>query len=210
MKDLLILGTGVHALEMVEIVERVNRVSPTWNLIGLITAEEKLVGQTLNQVLVVGVPGDWSRYPQAALVPSLVDLKEIGDLPIERCVSLIDPTTFISRTATIGRGCVFYPHCFVGLNARVDDFVFCMTGSVISHDDVIGRCTAITSGVQLAGSITVEPECYLGQACTVRQLLTIGRHSMIGTGAVVVKNVEPDSVMVGNPARKIKNNTFLL
>jgi len=29
MKDLLILGTGVHALEMVEIVERVNRVSPT-------------------------------------------------------------------------------------------------------------------------------------------------------------------------------------
>jgi acetyltransferase EpsM len=210
MKDLLILGTGVHALEMVEIVERVNRVSPTWNLIGLITAEEKLVGQVLNQAMVVGLPGDWSRFPQAALVPSLADLRGMGDVPIERCESLVDPTTFISRTATIGRGCVFYPHCFVGLNAKVEDFVFCMTGSVINHDDIIGRRTAITSGVQLAGSVTVEPDCYLGQASTIRQLLTIGRHSMVGTGAVVVKNVEPESVMVGNPARKLKNNDFWL
>ena len=39
MRDLLILGTGVHALEMVEIVERVNRAAATWNLIGLITAD---------------------------------------------------------------------------------------------------------------------------------------------------------------------------
>lgn len=210
MRDLLILGTGVHALEMVEIVERVNRVSPTWNLNGLISAEEKQVGQTFNQVPVVGLPGDWSRYPKAALVPSLADLRAMGDIPIERCVSLIDPTTFISRTAFIGRGCVFYPHCFVGLNARVNDFVFCMTGSVINHDDIIGERTAITSGVQLAGSVSVGPNCYLGQACNIRQLLTIGRHSFIGMGAVVVKNVEDDSVMAGNPARKIKNNSFQL
>jgi sugar O-acyltransferase (sialic acid O-acetyltransferase NeuD family) len=210
MKDLLILGTGVHALEMVEIVERVNRVEPTWNLLGLITADEKLLGQTLNQARVVGKAGDWSRFPGAALVPSLADLRALGSVPVERCVSLVDPTTFISRTATIGRGCVFYPNCFVGLNAQVGDFVFCLTGSVINHDDVIGSRTAVTSGVQLAGSVTVGPDSYLGQACTVRQKLTIGAHSMIGTGAVVVKDVAPESVMVGNPARCIKKNTFQL
>jgi sugar O-acyltransferase (sialic acid O-acetyltransferase NeuD family) len=210
MKDLLILGTGVHALEMIEIVERVNRAAPTWNLIGLITPDAKLIGKTLNQVPVVGLPGDWNRYPQANLIPSLADLRAIGDVPLERCASLIDPTAFISRTAVIGRGCVFYPHTFVGFNARVEDFVFCLTGSVINHDDVIGERTAITSGVMLAGSVTVGPDCYLGQACTIRQLLTIGRHSFIGMGAVVVKNVEPDCVMAGNPARKIKDNTFFL
>jgi sugar O-acyltransferase (sialic acid O-acetyltransferase NeuD family) len=206
MRDLIILGTGVHALEMVEIVERVNRASPSWNLLGLITAEQIMVGQVLNGAPVLGMPDDLGKYPRADLVPSWADLKAMGDLPLERFVSLIDPSTFISRTAVIGRGCVFYPNCFVGLNAKVDDLVFVMTGSVINHDDVIGTWTAITTGVKLAGSVTVEPECYLGQGCNVRQLLTIGRHSIIGIGAVVVKNVEPNSVMAGIPARRIRTN----
>jgi sugar O-acyltransferase (sialic acid O-acetyltransferase NeuD family) len=207
MKDLLILGTGVHALEMIEIVERVNCAAPTWNLLGLITDQEKLVGQVLNQVPVVGLPGDWDRFPSASLIPSWADLKAMGDFPIERCVSLIDPSTFVSRTASIGRGCVFYPNGYIGLNAKIDDLVFSLAGSVVNHDDVIGARVAITSGVRLAGSVTVEHDCYLGQACTVRQLLTIGHHSLIGTGAVVVKNVEPYSVMAGNPARKLRTNT---
>jgi sugar O-acyltransferase (sialic acid O-acetyltransferase NeuD family) len=206
MRDLIILGTGVHALEMVEIVERVNRESATWNLLGLIGADEKLVGQVLNGAPVLGTPDDLGKYPRAVWVPNLVDLKALGDMPVERMVSLVDPSTFISRTAVIGRGCVFYPNCFVGLNARVDDLVFVMTGSVINHDDRIGSWTAITTGVKLAGSVTVEEGCYLGQGCNVRQLLTIGRQSMIGMGAVVVKDVEPYSVMAGNPARKMRTN----
>jgi sugar O-acyltransferase (sialic acid O-acetyltransferase NeuD family) len=206
MRDLLILGTGVHAQEMVEIVERVNQAGGDWHLIGLISADASQVGRTLNRAPVVGTPGELDRFPQASLVPSWADLPGMGELPMERVVSLIDPTTFISRTAVIGRGCVIYPHCYVGLNARLDDLVFILAGSIINHDDVIGSRTAVASGVKLAGSVTIEADCYLGQACTVRQLLTVGRHSIIGMGAVVVKDVAPDSVMAGNPARKIKTN----
>jgi sugar O-acyltransferase (sialic acid O-acetyltransferase NeuD family) len=208
MKELLILGTGVHALEMIEIVERVNQAAPTWKLLGLISADEQQVGQELNGAPVLGTPGDLGRYPSAFMVPSLPDLKLMGEgLPMERMASLIDPSTFVSRTAVIGRGCVIYPNCYIGLNVRLDDFVFSLSGSVINHDDVIGYRTCLTAGVSLAGSVTVGPECYLGQACNVRQLLTIGRHCMIGMGAVVVKDVEPDSVMVGNPARRVRAHT---
>jgi acetyltransferase-like isoleucine patch superfamily enzyme len=56
----------------------------------------------------------------------------------------------------------------------------------------------------LAGEIHVEADCYLGQSCTVRQKLRIGRGSMVGMGAVVIADVEPNSVMVGNPARKLR------
>ncbi len=206
MKDLLILGTGVHALEMVEIVERVNRVTPTWKLIGYITTDEKQVGLSLNSTPVVGTPADLLRHPAANLAPTFNEWRCMGDLPMERMASLIDPSAFVSRTAIIGRGCVLYPHCYVGLSARIEDFVFCLSGSVINHDDVIKRGSTLSSGVQLAGCVKIEPDCYLGQACTIRQSLTIGRHSLIGMGAVVVKDVPPDSVMAGNPARKIKDN----
>ena len=46
MQDLLILGAGVHAGEMVEIVERVNLIKKTWNLLGFIATDEKQVGTT--------------------------------------------------------------------------------------------------------------------------------------------------------------------
>lgn len=206
MRDLIILGTGVHAQEIAEIVARVNRETPTWNLLGYLSAEPSQVGRMLNEHAVLGLPDDLARYPNAALVPNLVDLEAMGEMPVERLVSLADPSAFISRTARVGRGCVFYPHTFIGLNARIDDLVFVMAGSVINHDDEIGSWTAITTGVTLAGSVRVEPACYLGQACTVRQHLTIGHHSLIGMGAVVVKDVAPFSVMAGNPARRIREN----
>ncbi len=204
MKALLILGTGVHALEMAEIVVRVNRAEPTWNLVGYITNDENQIGQTLNGVPVVGTPANLPNYPDVSLVSAFSEWKKMGDLPMERMTSLIDPSAFVSRTAVIGRGCVLYPNCFVGLNAKIGDFVFCLSGAAINHDAVVERAVTMASGATLAGYVKVETDCYLGQACAVRQNLTIGRNSLIGMGTVVVKNVEPDSVMAGNPARKIK------
>lgn len=207
MRDLLILDTGVHTQEMVEIVERVNRATPTWKLLGYITRDEKQVGQILNGVPVVGTPSDLSRYPTAGLVPGNEgSWKQREDLPRHQLVSLIDPSVFVSRTAKIGVGCVFYPGCYIGLNAKIGDFVFCLSGGVINHDDVIENGVVMASGVTLAGVVHVEPDCYLGQSCTIRQNLKIGRHSLIGMGAVVVNDVPPNSVMAGNPARKIRDN----
>jgi acetyltransferase-like isoleucine patch superfamily enzyme len=104
-------------------------------------------------------------------------------------VALIDPSVFLSRTATVGAGCVLYPHCFVGLNAR------------IGNDVVVEDRVVIAS---LAGSVPIEPDCYLGQACTVRQQVRIGQGSVIGMGAVVIRDVAPGSVIVGNPGRKLR------
>ncbi len=207
LRDLLILGTGVHSLEMAEIVGRVNREKPTWNLLGFITCDEKQVGQVLNGLPVLGTRADLKKYPSAALVPGNEGgWKTMPDLPRHQLVSLVDPSVFVSRTATIGTGCVFYPGCYIGLNARIGDFVFCLGGSVINHDDVIGDGCVLCTGVSLAGAVRVEPDCYLGQACTVRQFLTIGQGSLVGMGAVVVKNVPPNSVMAGNPARRLRDH----
>jgi acetyltransferase-like isoleucine patch superfamily enzyme len=63
----------------------------------------------------------------------------------------------------------------------------------------------MASGVVLAGSVHVEGGCYLGQFCTVRQQVRIGRGSLVGMGAVVLRDVPPNSVMVGNPARRLRD-----
>jgi acetyltransferase-like isoleucine patch superfamily enzyme len=100
---------------------------------------------------------------------------------------------------------VIYPHCYIGLNAVISDYSFVLSGSIINHDDRLGDHVTLASGVNLAGDVRVEAHCYLGQSCSVRQYLRIGRNSLIGMGSVVVHDVPANSVMVGNPARRLRD-----
>jgi len=208
MCDLLILGAGVHAAEMAEIVDRVNGVEPAWNLLGFVSHTGEKVGETLNGYKVLGTQDVLEQNAGAYLVKAFEWPFE-AEVPRERLVSLIDPSSVVSRTARIGVGCVIYPHCYIGLNARLDDYVFVLSGCIINHDDVIEDRSTLASGVSLAGYVHIDADCYLGQSCTVRQSLRIGAGSMIGMGAVVVKNVPSNSVMAGNPARRLRDRISL-
>jgi sugar O-acyltransferase (sialic acid O-acetyltransferase NeuD family) len=205
MKDLVILGAGVHAAEMVEIVSRINQDKKTWNLLGLIGRNPLDVGKIFNQATVLGVFDQMPRFKKDVrfAAANYNKLPEKLPIPFEQLVSLVDPTAFVSRTAVMGKGSVIYPGCFVGLQARVGNFVFMLSNSVINHDVILEDRILVNSGVVLAGGVHVGGDSLLGQACTVREKLKIGNGSLVGMGAVVIKDVPPQSVVVGNPARKM-------
>jgi len=211
MKDLVILGTGVHAAEMAEIVERVNRSKKTWAFRGFLAPDRTERRKELNGYPVLGSYEDLPKIRavrKAFFVPA--NTWHVNKLPLApgRYATLVDPTVFVSKSARLGSGCVFYPGCFIGLNAQVGNFVFALAGSIINHDDVIGERVILTSGVVIAGMVTVGEGSYLGQGCVIRQKLRVGARSLIGMGAVVVKDVPPQSVMAGNPARLLKKRSF--
>jgi sugar O-acyltransferase (sialic acid O-acetyltransferase NeuD family) len=211
MKDLIILGIGPHAREMADIVEQINQVQATWNLLGFIaaTTQADLVGQYLSGLPVLGIYNDVARLSQAQPYAVAYFAPEYGSdttgCPPQRVVSLIAPSAFVARTVQLGAGCVIYPNCFIGYNAVLGERVFMLSGSVVNHDDRLEDNVTLCTNVSLAGSVQVETGCYLGQACTVRQFVRIGRDSLIGMGSVVLEDVPANSVMVGNPARRLRD-----
>lgn len=86
----------------------------------------------------------------------------------------------------------------IGARTKVDH------GSVIGHDAHVGEdCTLVAHSV-ICGHVTLEPNVYVGAGALIRQRLRIGEGAMIGMGAVVVRDVPPNCVVVGNPARFLK------
>lgn len=206
MQDLLILGTGVHGGEMAHMVERINRQAPTWRLLGHVAPK------AMEQTEFAGYPVLGSveqlaeilaAHPGAMLVADN-EFPKSAPVPAERLTTIIDPDSYIHPTARIGRGCVFYPGAFIGLNAVIGDRVFALSGATINHDNVIADDVVFASKVTLAGFVKVERGVYLGQSCTVRQFIRIGHDATIGMGAVVVKDVVPRAIMAGNPAKVLK------
>lgn len=86
----------------------------------------------------------------------------------------------------------------IGDGVAIDDL------TQIGHNVTIGRGTTIANGAVLCGGVVIGERCNIAPNACIRQRLKIGNDSLIGLGAVVVKDVPPNSVYAGNPARKLE------
>jgi maltose O-acetyltransferase len=102
--------------------------------------------------------------------------------------------------------------CFVNMGA-----VFLDTCRITIGDDVMLATNvqlltathpldyeARVSGWELGAPITIEDGAWLGGGVIVLPGVTIGARSVVGAGAVVTKDVAPDVLVVGNPARVVR------
>ena len=86
-------------------------------------------------------------------------------------------------------------------------------GSVFHPDAVIGNNCIIRQGVTIGGRSgnsqlpILEDYVDVGAHAQILGPIVLGHHSTIGAGAIVVKDVPPYAVVVGNPAHNIKYNT---
>ena len=70
----------------------------------------------------------------------------------------------------------------------------------ISNAVQIGRNSIVTARCSLSGRVSVGRDCWIGQSAAIRQGVKVGDGAMVGMGAVVVKDVPPGMVVMGNPA----------
>ena len=115
--------------------------------------------------------------------------------------------TYVSTKATVWPDSLIGDNCFIMENvivhpfARVGNDVILWSGSHIGHGTSIGDHCFISSRTAISGNVTVEPNCFFGTNSTVRDYLTIGRESVVGAGAVVLKSTQPRGVYVAANAR---------
>jgi UDP-N-acetylglucosamine acyltransferase len=78
---------------------------------------------------------------------------------------------------------------------------FLMTYVHIAHNCVIGDNVVIANAVNMAGYVVIEDYAFIGGVTPIHQFVKIGRHSIIGGGCRVPKDVPPFVMVAGVPLR---------
>jgi sugar O-acyltransferase (sialic acid O-acetyltransferase NeuD family) len=154
-----------------------------------------------------------SRWPHARFVNALGSpanfwqrdsfLKRAG-IAVGRLASAIHPRATISSFSTLGSGVVVYPGAVICGGTRLGDQVVLLANTVVNHDTQIGDCTILATNVTVSGKVRIGHNCYIGAAASIRERVTVGDRVLVGMGSVILKDVLPGTVMVGNPARSLR------
>lgn len=124
----------------------------------------------------------------------------------------------ILRGAQVGADCNICAHTMIegdviiGDRVTVKSGVFLWDGTRIEDDVFIGPNATFTNDLmprskvypEAFSGITVRRGASIGANATLLPGITIGEYAMVGAGAVVTKDVEAHSVVIGNPARVIR------
>jgi UDP-2-acetamido-3-amino-2,3-dideoxy-glucuronate N-acetyltransferase len=120
--------------------------------------------------------------------------------------------TTIGDNCSFGQNCVVGPRVIVGNGVKVQNNVSIYEGVEVEEDVFLGPSMVFTNVINPRAFIQRKNEfkktllkkgCSIGANATIICGVTIGEYALIGSGAVVNKDVKPFALMVGVPARQI-------
>lgn len=205
----IIAGCGGHGRVVLDIL----RNAGGCQVVGFVDSDRSLVGRRIDGIKVLGHPDDLPALRSAFGIEAGIvavghngargalagDLEQAG----LRLVNAVHPSANLAQNVVLGRNIVIAAGSLVCAHCQIGDSVILNTGSIVDHESIIGEATHICPGARLAGRVTVEPGAFVGIGATVTQSLRIGRESIIGAGAVVIRDVAPKTTVVGVPAREL-------
>ena len=212
MKDLIIFGASGFGREVAWLVERINSIVPTWNLLGFMDDSDDIQGTFINGYKVLGKTADVSKYSDAYFVcavgASRTREKIIGNLKIVnpdiKFATLIDPSVEKSDLVSIGEGSIVCAHTIITVNISIGKHVIINLDCTVGHDAVLKDFVTLYPSVNVSGITQIGHAVELGTGMQIIQGKAIGDYSIIGAGAVVIKDIPEKCTAVGSPAKPIK------
>lgn len=207
-KHIYIIGAGTYGEVMFELAEMLG-----YKVKGFYDEDINKLNSTLMGVKVIGKFSDLSSLKIkdkkfiVAIGNNDVRLKIMTKINEQGgyTPSLIHPSAYISPSAQIGKGVYIQANAYIWTKVEIGDFSIISPNVVIAHHSIIGKACLVSTLSGIGASITVKDRVFIGMGCIiVTGVQSIGEKSVIGAGAVVLKNIEDNSVYAGVPAKKIR------
>ncbi len=183
-----ILGTGDHARYTADIIERVGE----HKIIDIVDSRTHYA----YEAGIIALGDNYLRYEARK--------RTLKNNPDFKFINAIHPSCIISKEAKFGRGIVAMAGCIFNPGVWVDDFAFFATGAQIEHNCEINAFASVSAGSVLGGRVVVEEFAAITLGCTIFDRVRIGKNSVVGSGSLVTKDVPPNVLVYGSPAKVIR------
>jgi sugar O-acyltransferase (sialic acid O-acetyltransferase NeuD family) len=208
-QPLIIIGTGGNALDILDVVEAINRAGHTWDVVGFLD-DSRAAGSRYEGYEILGGVRDAGHHAGRLFVNAIGSEKSYRKRPDiiaqtrldrDRFATLVHPRASVSSRAALGPGTCVNAGAVVAGRVTVGAHVWLGAGCVIAADSVIEDCAMVGGRAVLNGFVRVGAAAHVGAGACVRQRTAVGERAMVGLGAVVIADVAPGITVVGNPAR---------
>jgi len=114
----------------------------------------------------------------------------------------------IQKNASVGANCKISSHTFICEGVQIEDNVF-IGHSVTFINDSYPRATTEDGALQTEADwkvevTRIEKGASIGSGATILSNVVVGRGAMVGAGSVVTRDVPPQAVVAGNPAKVLR------
>lgn len=208
MKDIYILGVGHNTVVYIDLVE-----SCGYHVAGLYHYEKGRTGDLYFGHKIVGTHEELFASDLSGKQFAI----SVGDNNIRSQLynrlrdnagivpTIVHPSAIVSRYAQLGQGVVIHANSVISPDVIIGDDSVVSSNDLITHGSQMGMHCFIASNVVLGAYITMQDYAFIGSGATIisSKVSYIGKGALVGAGAVVTKNVEPNKRVAGNPAREI-------
>jgi sugar O-acyltransferase (sialic acid O-acetyltransferase NeuD family) len=210
MKNLVVFGASGFGREVAWLVEELNEKFMTWNLLGFLDDDQKLHGEIINGLTVLGGI-EWFNNKEDIYYVCAIGNPKIREQVVNKCLkynikpaTLIHPNVLMSKFNSIGEGSIICASNIITVNVTIGRYVIINLDCTIGHDAILNDFCTLYPSVNVSGNTYISRCCEMGTGSQIIQGKKIGVNSIIGAGAVVVKDVPDNCTAVGIPAKPIK------
>jgi sugar O-acyltransferase (sialic acid O-acetyltransferase NeuD family) len=208
---LVIIGCGGFGRELHDVVDAINEVTPTWNLLGYLDDRPEHVNVSRVESRNSRVLGDTSWLTTAGKEVQFII--GIGTGKTRRIIderlctagltsaTLVHPAATLGHDVRIGPGSVICAGVRATNNISLGRHVHLNINTTVGHDCTLEDYVTVNPLVAISGGVTVGIETMLGTHSAILQNLAVGERSVVGAGSCVVKDVPDDTLVKGVPAR---------
>ncbi|MEG2640769.1 MAG: acetyltransferase [Bacilli bacterium] len=210
MKKLVIIGAGGFGREVQLIIQRINEVKKTYDLIGFIDDRIEL-NSKVNESIILGDIDSLINYNESLNVVIAIGNSEnriktynkLKSLKEFEYPNIIDPSSQINESR-LGKGNIICANSFFTVNYELIDFVIVNLACTVGHDCMLDSFVTVYPGVNISGNVNIGAGTEIGTGTKIIQGINIGSDTIVGAGSVVIRDLPSRVTAVGSPAKVIK------
>ncbi|TQI71950.1 sugar O-acyltransferase (sialic acid O-acetyltransferase NeuD family) [Gramella sp. Hel_I_59] len=210
-KKILLIGAGHHAKVIIDVINKEGK----YFIVGLVDSRHQagtyfcgheILGRqeeipTLEKKYdisgyIICVGDNWMR---SKIVTQLQEL-----IPKIEFYNAIHPSVEIGSNVKLGNGIVVMPGCIINTEAAVGNHTIINTNSSLEHNCIMEDFSSISAGVTTGGFVILKKFAAIALGVTIFDRITIGKHSVIGSGSLVTKDIPGSVLAYGSPARVVR------